>query len=86
MYLIKRTLTPNNASISSFVKSSAALWFVRPALQTTPWIAPASSTILSMAAVMLASSVTFAEMEKRRPGNCLDAAANSSPGSARSIE
>jgi hypothetical protein len=47
-----------------------------------PWIAPDSATILSIAAVMLSSSVTFAWMAPMRPGNLLIMTAYSSPGSA----
>lgn len=80
------TLTEKSASISSVVKSSAALWFVRPAFTTIPCSAPASSIILSTAAEMLASWVTSALTAKSWLGKRVDRALKSLPVSLMSME
>lgn len=80
------TLMSKRSCISSSEKSSAALWFVRPAFTTIPCNAPASPTIDSITFVIESSLVTFAVLANRRPGKRLATTRKSSPGSAMSIE
>lgn len=82
----EHTFMEKRLCISPSVKSSAVLWFVRPALTTIPWKVPHSSTIRSTAAVMLASFVVSAVKALSLSGNLFCILRKSSPGSARSIE